>query len=370
MMCEEMIFKYWFSTIRKLSARKKYLLRELIGTGKKIYYIEETEITGIEFLTEKEKEGLKKARKEKTKEQLKEEFCKMQEHGIEFIPFFSKEYPPGLAEIPDPPYALFVKGTCPGAPKRAAIVGARGCSGYGEHYTREFAEALAAAGVDIISGMAKGIDGTGQRAALNAGGKSYAVLGSGVDVCYPRDHIGLYMDIIEHGGGILSEFPPGTPPLAMNFPMRNRIISGLSDVILIMEARERSGSLITADLALEQGKEVYALPGPVDSPLSTGCNRLIQQGAGVLLSAENLLNEWGIMPDNLCRKTEIKPDKNKKTLESEDELVYSCVGLYPKNVEHLVLETGLEIRKLMRVLVSLELQGYIKEVSKNYYIRR
>ena len=124
----------------------------------------------------------------------------MQEHGIEFIPFFSKEYPPGLAEIPDPPFALFVKGTCPGAKKKAAIVGARGCSGYGEHYTREFAEVLAAAGVDIISGMAKGIDGTGQRAALNAGGKSYAVLGSGVDVCYPRENIGLYMDIQEKGG--------------------------------------------------------------------------------------------------------------------------------------------------------------------------
>ena len=139
MMCEEMIFEYWFSTIRKLSARKKYLLRELIGSGKKIYCIEETEITGIEFLTEEEKEGLKKARKEKTKEQLKEEFYKMQEHGIEFIPFFSKEYPPGLAEIPDPPFALFVKGTCPGDKKKAAIVGARGCSGYGEHYTREFA---------------------------------------------------------------------------------------------------------------------------------------------------------------------------------------------------------------------------------------
>ena len=154
-----------------------------------------------------------------------------------------------------------------------------------------------------------------------------------------------------------------------NYEEQLSLAKGEADKI-IMEARERSGSLITADLALEQGKEVYALPGPVDSPLSTGCNRLIQQGAGVLLSAENLLNEWGIMPDNLCRKTEIKPDKNKKTLESEDELVYSCVGLYPKNVEHLVLETGLEIRKLMRVLVSLELQGYIKEVSKNYYIRR
>ena len=324
MMCEEMIFEYWFSTIRKLSARKKYLLRELIGTGKKIYYIEETEIAGIEFLTEKEKEGLKKARKEKTKEQLKEEFCEMQEHGIKFIPFFSKEYPPGLAEIPDPPYALFVKGTCPGAPKRAAIVGARGCSGYGEHYTREFAEALAAAGVDIISGMAKGIDGTGQRAALNAGGKSYAVLGSGVDVCYPRDHIGLYMDIIEHGGGILSEFPPGTPPLAMNFPMRNRIISGLSDAVLVMEARLRSGSLITADMALEQGKDVYALPGSLDSPLSAGCNQLIQQGAGILLNPENLLEEWGIETNVLCRNTEIKNEKNKKVLESTDDLVYAA----------------------------------------------
>ena len=235
-----------------------------------------------------------------------------------------------------------MKGKLPGKDtEKAAIIGARNCTAYGEKYAVEYGRKLAQAGVDVISGLARGIDGMGHRGAL-----------------------------MEKGGGILSEFPPGTPPLAVNFPLRNRIISGLSDVILIMEARERSGSLITADLALEQGKEVYALPGPVDSPLSTGCNRLIQQGAGVLLSAENLLNEWGIMPDNLCRKTEIKPDKNKKTLESEDELVYSCVGLYPKNVEHLVLETGLEIRKLMRVLVSLELQGYIKEVSKNYYIRR
>lgn len=369
MMCEEMIFEYWFSTIRKLSARKKYLLRELIGSGKKIYYIEETEITGIEFLTEEEKEGLKKARKGKTKEQLKEEFYKMQEHGIEFIPFFSKEYPPGLAEIPDPPFALFVKGTCPGAKKKAAIVGARGCSGYGEHYTREFAEVLAAAGVDIISGMAKGIDGTGQRAALNAGGKSYAVLGSGVDVCYPRDHIGLYMDIIEHGGGILSEFPPGTPPLAMNFPMRNRIISGLSDAVLVMEARVRSGSLITADMALEQGKDVYALPGPLDSPLSAGCNHLIQQGAGILLNPKNLLEEWGIETNVLCRNTEIKNEKNKKVLESTDDLVYSCVGLYPKNVDQIAQESRVEIRKLMSILVTLELQGYIREITKNYYIR-
>ena len=363
-MCEEMIFEYWFSTIRKLSARKKYLLRELIGSGKKIYYIEETEITGIEFLTEEEKEGLKKARKEKTKEQLKEEFYKMQEHGIEFIPFFSKEYPPGLAEIPDPPFALFVKGTCPGAKKKAAIVGARGCSGYGEHYTREFAEVLAAAGVDIISGMAKGIDGTGQRAALNAGGKSYAVLGSGVDVCYPRENIGLYMDIQEKGG-IVSEFSPGTQPYAWNFPRRNRIISALADWILIMEAKERSGSLITADLALEQGKDVYALPGPVNSVLSQGCHRLIKQGAGILITPEELMDEWNINPVEIGQKG----NKSEKMLESPERMVYSCLDLYPKNLNELADLTGLTIPALMDVLVSLELQGYIREFSKNHYVR-
>ena len=363
-MCEEMIFEYWFSTIRKLSARKKYLLRELIGTGKKIYYIEETEITGIEFLTEEEKEGLKKARKEKTKEQLKEEFYKMQEHGIEFIPFFSKEYPPGLAEIPDPPFALFVKGTCPGAKKKAAIVGARGCSGYGEHYTREFAEVLAAAGVDIISGMAKGIDGTGQRAALNAGGKSYAVLGSGVDVCYPRENIGLYMDIQEKGG-IVSEFSPGTQPYAWNFPRRNRIISALADWILIMEAKERSGSLITADLALEQGKDVYALPGPVNSVLSQGCHRLIKQGAGILITPEELMDEWNINPVEIGQKG----NKSEKMLESPEFMVYSCLDLFPKGTNQLMKETGLSVTELMERLITLELNGYVKEVSRNYYIR-
>ena len=363
-MCEEMIFEYWFSTIRKLSARKKYLLRELIGSGKKIYYIEETEITGIEFLTEEEKEGLKKARKEKTKEQLKEEFYKMQEHGIEFIPFFSKEYPSGLAEIPDPPFALFVKGTCPGAKKKAAIVGARGCSGYGEHYTREFAEVLAAAGVDIISGMAKGIDGTGQRAALNAGGKSYAVLGSGVDVCYPRENIGLYMDIQEKGG-IVSEFSPGTQPYAWNFPRRNRIISALADWILIMEAKERSRSLITADLALEQGKDVYALPGPVNSVLSQGCHRLIKQGAGILITPEELMDEWNINPVEIGQKG----NKSEKMLESPEFMVYSCLDLFPKGTNQLMKETGLSVTELMERLITLELNGYVKEVSRNYYIR-
>ena len=139
-----------------------------------------------------------------------------------------------------------------------------------------------------------------------------------------KNHMGLYLDILKHGGGILSELPPGTPPLPRHFfPRRNRIISALSDVVLVIEAKERSGSLITADLALEQGKDVYALPGPVNSSLSQGCNRLIYQGAGILLSPENLLEEMGVICSIPCEKS----DKNEKVLESPEYMVYSCVGL-------------------------------------------
>ena len=207
----------------------------------------------------------------------------------------------------------------------------------------------------------------GHRGALLAGGQTYAVLGSGVDVCYPREHIGLYTDILEQGGGILSEQPPGTAPLPKNFPARNRIISGLSDAVLVLEAGEKSGSLITVDMALEQGRDVYALPGPVNSTLSYGCNRLIRQGAGLLLSPDSLIEEWNLKKTrNFCgSKKEIK---NEKTLESTEKLVYSCLGLYPKDLNQLVRETKLDIKDVLEKLISLELQGLICEISKNHYI--
>ena len=367
-----MIYEYWLAGIKEITDLKKQKLREVYGSGKAIYYIEETKLDKLRFLNEKDVAILKNAKKD-TK--LEEKWRKTEEKRIQFIPYFLKTYPEKLKYITDPPYALYVLGQLPDEKRKsAAIVGARNCTAYGEQMALQYGKSLAEAGIQIISGMARGIDGAGQRGALNSSwakesGVTYAVLGCGVDVCYPRDHIGLYMDIIEHGGGILSEFQLGTPPLAMNFPMRNRIISGLSDAVLVMEARIRSGSLITADMALEQGKDVYALPGPLDSPLSAGCNHLIQQGAGILLNPENLLEEWGIETNVLCRNTEIKNEKNKKVLESTDDLVYSCVGLYPKNVDQIAQESRVEIRKLMSILVTLELQGYIREITKNYYIR-
>ena len=270
-----MIYEYWLAGIKEITDLKKQKLREVYGSGKAIYYIEETKLDKLRFLNEKDVAILKNAKKDT---ELEEKWRRTEEKRIQFIPYFLKTYPEKLKYITDPPYALYVLGQLPDEKRKsAAIVGARNCTAYGEQMALQYGKSLAEAGIQIISGMARGIDGAGQRGALNSSwakesGVTYAVLGCGVDVCYPRDHIGLYMDIIEHGGGILSEFPPGTPPLAMNFPMRNRIISGLSDAVLVMEARVRSGSLITADMALEQGKDVYALPGPLDSPLSAGCN--------------------------------------------------------------------------------------------------
>lgn len=364
---QEKKFEYWLAAGVKLSDRKKQLLRESFQSAEDIYYIEEKALHEILFLNDTEKNTLIQAR-ENWKTDEKYEALKKQK--IDFVVFYEERYPKGLLEISDFPYALYVKGNLPDENKlRAAMVGARNCTAYGEQCALEFAGKLAERQIQIISGMAKGIDGHSQRGAILAGGKTFAVLGCGVDICYPREHIGLYMDILNHGGGILSEFPPGEQPLPWHFPLRNRIISGLSDMVLVMEAREKSGSLITADIALEQGKDVYALPGPVTSSLSKGCNRLIQQGAGILLSPENFMEEIGILKYKDCVKSEGKTEEKKKMLERTEELVYSSLGLFARSASEIVEETALPAQKVLRILASLEIQGYIKEISKNYYIR-
>lgn len=193
------------------------------------------------------------------------------------------------------PEGIYVNGNLPdpGLPA-VAMVGARKCSSYGKAQAEYFAKTLAEYGVQIISGLAYGIDSYSHQGALLGKGRTFAVMGCGADLCYPRENQALYRKIIETGGGILSELPSGTPPRPWNFPNRNRLISALSDLVLIVEARERSGSLITADFALEQGKSVMAVPGRVNDALSEGCNRLLAQGAGVAWSVQAVLDELGI----------------------------------------------------------------------------
>lgn len=357
-----MMYEYWFAKIQGMGAEKKRRLREYFGDAKTIFNIEETKIPLLDFMGEKERKILVEAKKET---RLEEDYKVLEMEKIMLVLWYEQKYPEKLRNISNPPYALYVKGTLPDEKKKSvAIVGARNCTPYGQALAMEYGQALACAGVQIISGMARGIDGAGQRGALNASGRTFSILGCGPDICYPPEHQGLYRDVWE-SGGVISEYVPKTPPLAGNFPARNRIISGLSDVVLVMEAKEKSGSLITADMALEQGKDIYALPGAVTSPLSQGCHYLISQGAGILISPSDLLKQLHLSEDNLKRKS----DKRKKELERPENIVYSCLGLYPKGLQQLVEETGKSPERIVRDLISLELEGKVKEISKNHYVK-
>lgn len=357
-------YEYWLACVASVSRKKKRRLRTTYGSAKKIYNI--IEERGENFFPNPLIKDIKRLKQAKKGWDLDGKYEEARQREIWFVGEWERGFPARLAEIPDPPYALFVKGNLPDEScMSASIVGSRECTPYGELQTLKFAKTLAGCGVQIISGMAKGIDGHAHRGALQGNGKTFAVLGCGVDVCYPREHIGLYADILEHEGGILSEYPPGTTPEGWNFPQRNRLISGLGDFLLVMEAKEKSGSLITVDLALEQGKDIYALPGPVSSPLSKGCNRLIHQGAEILLGQKEL-----------CENLEIQGEKEGQTRESEEKIldktenmVYSRFGFDPKSLEELAEQMGLSVQVILPKLIALELKGKIREISTHRYVK-
>ncbi len=274
-------------------------------------------------------------------------------------------FPDSLKAIPDPPAALFYIGDLPDPEASCvSVVGARMCSEFGRRFTMRLAGRIAECGVPVISGMAMGIDSAAHAGALQAGGRTYAVLGGGCDVCYPRSSAGLYRNILENGG-ILSEYPPGIRPLPYMFPERNRLISGLSGMLIVVEARERSGSLITVDCALEQGRDVYAVPGRVDDALSRGCNRLIDQGAGILYDIDIFLENSGF-----CTAKGQNSDSSEKIfLEKEEMLVYSCLDLHAKNLQAILDETKLPLNKVLHILRVLTDRQLIREDYRNYYSR-
>lgn len=355
-----MKYEYWFANLKGIPAKEKYRIRSLFPSAKDIYYIEEKRLEQYDVV---DKIRQKILRQNSTKE-FDKSYEDMQKKGIQFVTMAEENYPERLREIASPPYAIYYKGKLPkNEGKSVSIIGARECSQYGRDMAEEYARELAKNGVQIISGMARGIDSVGQWSALEAGGESYAILGCGPDICYPREQFKLYQRL-ELQGGVLSEFPVGTEPLKQHFPARNRIISGLSDVVLVIEAKERSGSLITADMALEQGKDVYALPGLVTSKLSEGCHCLIKQGAGILISPKDLLMELGISSKSTLENI----TENKIVLESVQNIVYSCLDFQPKNPGYISAVTKLPIQTIMDTLIDLELKGFVREVSKNNYV--
>lgn len=289
----------------------------------------------------------------------------MQKQNISYISEKNQAYPEKLRHIYKPPKGLHVRGSLPGADCLAiAVIGARECSFYGKETAFYFARELARSGVLIISGLARGIDAAAHRGALDGGGETYGVLGCGIDICYPKENAELYAQV-EKRGGILSEYGLGEPPLAGYFPLRNRIISGLSEGILVIEARERSGSLITVEHGLEQGKDIFVLPGRICDDLSKGCNRLLKAGAIPVTEPSDILQYYGLSADKSSRQLK----KNNNLLEKEEKMVYSKVCLVPKHINQVAEECGLPVLEVMQNLISLELKGYIKQPFKGYYIK-
>lgn len=316
-----------------------------------------------------------------------------------FITPFEKEYPDKLKNIPDAPAGLYVRGKVPAESEiTVAVVGARDCSEYGRYVAEELGSFLGKSGVTVVSGMARGIDGISQWAALEAGGTSIGILGCGVDICYPARNRALF-DRLSEQGTIISEYPPGTPPRPMNFPARNRIVSGLADAVVVIEARCRSGTLITVDMALEQGKEVFVVPGRVTDRLSDGCNRLIKQGAAIMLSPEELLEELrelkeqsreyiaAVVPakGNKNHKARYEKDKenqqeqkHQKERKQEEQIsdlppelrkVYQALDFYPQSVEqimeHLSFETSQ--RQVAVQLIRLCMENKAIQVSPGHF---
>ena len=210
--------------------------------------------------------------------------------------------------------------------------------------------------------MARGIDGISQLAAIQNGGRSYGVLGCGVDVCYPAENRMLY-EALKERGGLISEYAPGTQPRPQLFPPRNRMISGLADVVLIVEAREKSGTVITADMALEQGKEVYVVPGRITDCLSEGCNMLLKQGAGIFTSIQDMICETGL--EKQTGRTE-----SKRKEEKPEEILLAALDFYPKSREQLMEETGLEYKDIVCVLTKMCMEESVIQVSAGQYVRR
>lgn len=287
--------------------------------------------------------------------------CKRQE--IRFLASHAQEFPPLLREIPDAPLGLFVRGTITPTPLTMAVVGTRRPSLYGVQITKELVGALARMGVCIVSGLALGIDAVAHKAALAAGGTTIAVLAAGLDRIYPRFHTGLAEQIVEGGGALLSELPPGTPALRHHFPIRNRLIAGMSHGTVVTEAPEKSGALLTAMLGLEYNRDIFAVPGPITSPLSYGTNSLIRQGAQLVRTAADIAASDTLQPTPV--QTALIGE-----LTTTEQTALNALSTQPRSVDQLQEICTLETSVINATLTLLCMKGYAEQIDPLHFVRR
>lgn len=356
-------YLYWLCQVPVLGAVSIRSLWEQYGSFEAVYNIEGKEFIGKNLLSQKDAQCLDSWKVKLSK--AVEEYHNLEKSKIRFVSVLDEDYPERLTYIYGNPMGFYVKGGLPDENQPAvAIIGARACSEYGKQIAGYMGRVLSQNGIQIVSGLAAGIDGAGHRGAVREGMPTYGVLGCGINICYPKEHYPLYESMISCGG-VLSECRLDESPAPRNFPMRNRIISGLSDAVLVVEARERSGSLITVEYALDQGKEVFAVPGPITDELSKGCNRLIKAGAGLVTSPEDILEYFQVKRGKLLTVHE----KNAKSLAKTEKMLYSCLDLKPKYIEQIMAESGTTLGTCMAGLLELELGGYARQTASHYYVK-
>lgn len=341
-------------TIRKLIAH--------FGSPEAVFNASLKELRGVDKVGSKRAEAIKGF---SGLEELQRRISELGEKGIRLVTFYSEDYPELLKEISDAPLALYVKGEITKDDRFAmAIVGSRKATHYGTQVAENIASELASMGFTIVSGLARGIDTAAHIGAVRCGGRSAAVLGSGISVPYPPENKGL-MERIAKAGFVMSEFPPDTGPSRENFPRRNRIISGLSMGVLVVEAAGDSGALITANHALEQGREVFSIPGNINSAVSAGTNELIKKGARVVVSAKDIIEELAPALKGFIKSRE----KVKIKVLGEEKSLCDILSGEPAHVDYILRQSGMPASKTLAVLLDLELKGVVKQAEgKRFYL--
>ena len=357
---------YWLalSLIQGIGSTLMKRLLERFTTPEEVFRAPHDALLEIEGLSQR---VAKEIRNGPCTERVDRELALVNEVGAWLLTLDDPRYPRRLKEIYDPPPVLYVRGEVKESDSLAvAIVGSRKTTPYGRWITEKIARDLAKQGVTIVSGMARGIDSLAHWGAISAGHRTIAVLGCGVDVIYPRENRPLLSKIIEQGA-VISEFPIRCPPEAGHFPKRNRIISGLAMGVIVIEAGEKSGSLLTAGYALEQGRDVFAVPGNVGASGSRGTNQLIKEGAKVVLSSQDILEE--IIPQ-WSREEERDPEEPKNDLTDAERRICDLLGGTPLHIDAIIRESGLDAGKASSVLLNLELKGLIAQWPGKCFTRR
>lgn len=345
------------------------LVREC-GSPEKVLSAELEQLLAVEGVSKKVAQKLlDPTRQRSARQKALEELGVLRTGGYTLLHPADNRYPARLLHIGDPPALLYCHGNVESLRKPAvAIVGSRAATSYGRRVSFELARELARRGIGVVSGMAMGVDGEAHAGAMAGGGTTIGVLGCGIDVVYPPQHADLFKEVVSQGL-LVSEYPPGTIPDGYRFPERNRIISGISLGTVVIEASLKSGSLITAKLALDQGREVFAVPGRIDSPRSRGTHRLIQEGAKLVTGVEDILEELDLSGKLAGDASPAAEAEERLELPQEEQHLLSLLDVYPVAIDELVAESRLDAAAVFQLLLALELKGKVRQLPGQMYER-